>query len=636
MKGFPRPVVADRLDLRDRVYQPRVADPPGPGADARRRFRFPVLDQRRSQACTGFALANVVNYLLAAAGRKGEEPVSPWMLYSMARRYDEFPGARDVGSSLRGVMKGWFKHGVCAAPFWSREPMPPPQRDAAKDWWPNAARRPLGAYYRVDARSVSDMHVALNEVGVICASAAAHDGWDKPAGARGGWRIPPRKASPTDGGHAFVIIGYDEHGFLVLNSWGPGWADHGVATLTYDDWLDNAMDCWVAQLGVVTDQHREVAAAPTLRRSPAGTVTLAAETTLRNRELTAFVIDMENNGALSQSGEFRTQASDLAALVGNHLATARRRWNLGSGEAADVAIYAHGGLTSESEAADTAATWVPALYDARIFPIFLMWESDFFATLKNRLEDLFKGVPRPTGGLWDRMLDSASRWWNARLEQSLASPGSEVWGEMKQNADAMTGNPESGACRLFALGGGVPAWTPGLVRLHLVGHSAGAILLTHLAAWLAARGWPIDTVHFMAPAARVDLFKATLMPLLRDRRVGRYVQFHLTDDVEQKDTTCRAIFGYGRSLLYLVSESFEHGVRTPILGMERYLDDWRADAPAGVVTLNASPGPASGASTHGGFAADALTLRTVIGGIAASRGAGPIGRRGGGRPRPRR
>src|SRR3954469_5390508 len=31
------------------------------------------------------------------------------------------------------------------------------------DWWLDAVRRPLGAYYRVDTRSITDMHVALNE-----------------------------------------------------------------------------------------------------------------------------------------------------------------------------------------------------------------------------------------------------------------------------------------------------------------------------------------------------------------------------------------------------------------------------------------------------------------------------------------
>ncbi len=44
----------------------------------------------------------------------------------------------------------------------------------------------------------------------------------------------------------------------------------------------------------------------------------------------------------------------------------------------------------------------------------------------------------------------------------------------------------------------------------------------------------------------------------------RYQQFHLSEKAEEDDPTCSP---YRRSLLYLVSESFEHGVQTPILGM---------------------------------------------------------------------
>ena len=45
-------------------------------------------------------------------------------------------------------------------------------------WWLDAVQRPLGAYYRVDTRSVTDMHVALNEIGILYASAVCHSGWD--------------------------------------------------------------------------------------------------------------------------------------------------------------------------------------------------------------------------------------------------------------------------------------------------------------------------------------------------------------------------------------------------------------------------------------------------------------------------
>ena len=91
---FIRNVVPDHLDLRDRAYQPPVAV--APGSVLKPRYTdLPVLNQGDCNACTGFALSSVVGLLLRNAGRRpAEAKVSPYMLYSMARRYDEFPGTR--------------------------------------------------------------------------------------------------------------------------------------------------------------------------------------------------------------------------------------------------------------------------------------------------------------------------------------------------------------------------------------------------------------------------------------------------------------------------------------------------------------------------------------------------------------
>ena len=413
MTDRKRTAVPDRLDLRDRVYMPPVGVVPDLTRD--QKTNIPVLDQGQTNACTGFALATVVFHLQHSARRKQmDDRVSPFMLYSMARRYDEFPGApeADTGSSLRGAMKGWYKHGACAARLWTSDQMPTGHsKKSEDDWWLDAVRRPLGAYYRVDTRSITDMHVALNEIGVLYASAVCHSGWDDgfsnrshPTGRY--WMIPGRKASPSDGGHAFAIVGYNQDGFIVHNSWGLEWGTKGRAVLAYEDWLNNAMDCWVAQLGVVTELHLEIAHSKTLRLD-AGKVQLASESSLRTREISPFIIDMENNGRLSNTGDFRTQESDIAALVTQHLGMARTAWGLGKDDPVDIAIYAHGGLTSEDTAGATAAKWIPALYDHQIFPIFLMWETDLWSTLKGRLEDIIEGQPRPTGGFFagDRDLE---------------------------------------------------------------------------------------------------------------------------------------------------------------------------------------------------------------------------------------
>lgn len=617
---FRRVVVPDRLDLRDRPYQPAIAVNPPATWSALKRIKLPVLNQGDTNACTGFALANVVNYLLRRHAQEPRASVSPFMLYSMARRYDEFPGAtEDSGSSLRGGMKGWYKHGACRHTLWKGLEMPPAAEEPKSDWWLDAARRPMGAYYRLDTRSVTDMHVALIEAGVLYASAVCHAGWDEgldlPDAKRRGWRIPRRKAGLDDGGHAFVIVGYDRNGFLVLNSWGPAWGDGGLGILEYEDWLANAMDCWVAQLGVVTEQHIAVARATSLRTDAGGRVVLATDRALRNREISAFIVDMENDGRLSGSGDFRTQEGDLEALVTIQLDEARRRWGL-ENDPIDVAIYAHGGLTGEKTAAVTATRWIPALYEARIFPIFFMWETDLLSTLKNRLSDFLHGEPRRTGGLRDSLI----KFWNRRLERGLAAPGSAIWGEMKQNAEAISSNPTSAARLLHGLSLKVPGFGPDRIRLHLIGHSAGAIVHCHLARALAgaAAGWRFETVHFMAPAVRVATFEETLLKLIEAGQVGRYAQYHLSDAAEQQDPTCRPLLGYGRSLLYLVSESFEHGVRTPILGMEKYFETMVATRGHPLIRAFTSPGTAALSTTHGGFDEDDRTIRSIVEGIHAA------------------
>ena len=629
-----RPVVPDKLDLRDRIFMPTVDYRPAPRLEPK--FRLPVLNQGQTNACTGFALASVVNYLQCADNRTFDDKyrVSPFMLYSMARRYDEFPGdpAKDTGSSLRGAMKGWYKHGVCREILWEKEPMPIVEQGKVKpadDWWLDAVQRPLGAYYRVDTRSVTDMHVAITEVRILYASAICHSGWDSgfDTGRKktaGYWTIPPQKAGLNDGGHAFVIVGYDEQGFIIQNSWGKEWGAAGFARLTYEDWIDHAMDCWVAQMGVVTEQAIEIAGATSLRTKDKK-IQLANDVTLRNREIDPFIIDMENNGKLSNTGEFRTQKDDVEALVTHHLNTAIKTWQLRPGDPVDIAIYAHGGLTSEDTAAKTAATWIKALYDAQIFPIFFMWETDLWSTLKDRLHDLIAGTPRPTAGIFDTIKDI----WNRRLERLLSVPGSLIWGEMKQNAAAITVSANGDA----GLPGGIllyDAFQQSDVvkqnrpyRLHLIGHSAGAIVhsyLIHRLFEVSQGRQAFETVNFMAPAVRVDVFEKLVDPVFRSRKINRYNQFELADKFELDDPTCRPILGYDNSLLYLVSQSFEGEKKVPILGMEKYFTKVMADGelPRSRVKVFTSPGPDSQSTTHGGFDDDPTTMNSIINLIKAS------------------
>src|SRR5688572_27058882 len=161
----------DRVDIRDWPYQPNLEPLPDQLINC---HRVPeILDQGNEGACTGFALAAAINYLLAA--RRINRRVSARMLYDMARRYDEWPGENYEGSSARGAMKGWVAHGVCSDKSWPKEK----QGHKYLTWEisDEASRTPGGAYFRVMHRNVRDMHAALNEVGILYATLMVHDGW---------------------------------------------------------------------------------------------------------------------------------------------------------------------------------------------------------------------------------------------------------------------------------------------------------------------------------------------------------------------------------------------------------------------------------------------------------------------------
>jgi hypothetical protein len=225
-------------------------------------------------------------------------------------------------------------------------------------------------------------------------------------------------------------------------------------------------------------------------------------------------------------------------------------------------------------------------------------------TLINRLDDAVRGAPRPTGageGFWSR----AERWWNERLERLMAKPGTQIWGEMKQNATAISNNKQSGAALLYnAFANSAVGKQP--VRFHLVGHSAGSIVHTYIIDALASK-LKFESVSFLAPAVRHDTFDKLVRPRLTDGTIKRYQQFHLTDKAEEDDPTCGP---YKRSLLYLVSESFEGGERTPILGMDKYFDPLLAKL--NNVTVHVSPCKSSTSTTHGGFDNDEPTKKHVV------------------------
>jgi hypothetical protein len=574
--------VADTPDFRDWTYQPallklaRKIDRPA---------RLKILDQGEEGSCTGFALAAVINRLRQQNRQTGA--VSPRMLYEMAKRHDEWPGFKYEGSSCRGAIKGWYNMGVCLDSRWPYVEGKPGVLTvpAAKD----ARKNTLGAYYRLGTR-ISDFHAALNEAGVIYCSADVHEGWEKPkAGV-----IPFKDA--TIGGHAFAIVGYDKRGFWVQNSWSRKWGDNGTALWLYEDWQQNISDAWIQRLALPTPQIWHL---PQEGGSDAGRAEGLFNKTPTRAEIAGHFVHIDD-GQYHDHGRYWSNEDDVRQTA--ELLSASNKYD-------HLLLYAHGGLNSVEDSARRISAMKETFKDNRIYPYHFMYDTGLLEELKDVLKGRDKEVTERAGGL--------TEWTDRLLEKATHKAGRALWRQMK-----------FGARRPFTDGGaGMSVLRQFLrvlqtakrpLKIHLAGHSTGAILHAYLASALAAiePTLRVASASLLAPAATVELFETHYQPLLAARKsaggIDRMDIYNLSDKLELDDHVIKV---YCKSLLYLVSRSFEEDPRpAAILGIDAHC---KALGSVARLSVHVSHGRVAGSKrsnseSHGGFDNDPLTMNTVL------------------------
>jgi hypothetical protein len=334
-------------------------------------------------------------------------------------------------------------------------------------------------------------------------------------------------------------------------------------------------------------------------------------------ELRPHLVNL-TEGRFSNGGRVQTDRGDVNAIFGEHLPAALKRARK-LGEPLHLVFYAHGGLVSEGSALEMAyshITWWKQ--HPNVYPIYFVWETGLFETIGQALGGQRRAMERAPRAFTDGIVEAAVRY-------SRLAPW--AWSRMKLSAEAASG--ANGGARFVAdkladfAGRYHKAFGESEVKLHGVGHSAGSIFHAHfLPAALDAGAPGFETLHFLAPAIRVDAFHERLAPRLGDG-IDHLALFTMRKELE-RDDTCAGI--YRKSLLYLIHHALEREKETPILGLEESL---RADAAtadlfglggaesdrAEVIfskTQTISGRNATTATTHGGFDNDAPTMQSVL------------------------
>lgn len=589
---FKANAIPDAFDERDLPYIPRL-DPLEPTLD--QRSNAYVLHQD-GNSCTGHAVAAMIDTVyaspeLAHSGNGSRPPlkrVSPYMLYRLARRYDEFAGDADVGSSLRGAFKGWLRHGVAPENAW------PKLTSTELDLDDPAVRalcgeQPLGAYFRINVQRLDDMQSAIKELRAIAVSGAIHTGWARPIPMRKAGMKKPilviRRAASDElrGGHAFAIAGYNRVGFLVQNSWGKEWGSDGFATLPYEDWLDNAYDAWVARPGVpATPQYH--LRNKTTRTTGGGIVNGQGPDV---RRLVPYVVNLGDDGKLSQKGRMTSSPRQIDQIV-QTMAAQHTIWGAASGNPATfkrrIVLYAHGGLVDEMGGLSTAERHLNWWLRNDVYPVSFAWESGAVETVMSAMKDLF-GVRLPFGGIlgdaqegWDRFVEGKARPLVRPLWEVMKGNGREASDKLSGAPDfsATTSNEPGASLFVARLKQYVDASPPGSVEVHLVGHSAGAVFLGALLNRLLEQKIPVDSMQLLGGAMTAAEFSEVVAPRL-GKGLGRFTAFNLSEKREQDDRCPGGpVTLYFKSLLYFVGRSLEElppgDVRlSPMVGLETSL-----------------------------------------------------------------
>ena len=655
----------DDVDSRDLRFTPSLALLPE-FVDPRWDRARVILDQKTEGACVGFALAAVINASLfrrtasegnpaatpaqgngdshrrPAGGASKQRPsterdllpgllASPRMLYEMARRYDDWPGECYEGTTLRAAMKGWHRHGVCSEKLWPyRIGEGPGHLTPVRSR--NARRRPLGAYCRIADDDVSHLQAAVVEADAVLASAWVHSGWENGRLRKRGRMLDLLRIRPEDramGLHAFAIVGYCPEGFIVQNSWGEAWGSRGLAILSYEDWMENRQDAWVARPGPETWDHRGapkifvdgfMGAAPHPEVKRAGTT--GAEGLEIDPRALAYLVNTGDRGALSQDGRLRTPEEDLPAMA------ARARLARASADGwRDIVLYAHGGLNNELAGAKRAGELWTFCRDHDLTAWFFVWETGIgealLGYLRSRDDASGPTAGRTLGGLWSELEKRAEKLGDKLQEQLGAGLAPLIrlgWKEMHGRA--------AGAAKLGSKGGAA-LFTSELVRtiqeggpqeryrLHLVAHSAGAIYMARLYQQFLRRGIAgsqgrieLGSIAFMAPAISVAAARSVFAP---DGRLPvppeRFTIWTLSPGDEANDE----IGIYPGSLLTYVADHLERPEgREPILGI-------RADLEAASGSLGGPRHrPAVRSARHAQFDDPGHEIETILKEIAAA------------------
>lgn len=231
-----RPDVPDQRDLMFAVRAKRLKITIPSKVDLRSKFDA-VYDQGQLGSCTGNALSSHIFF------NKGFDASRLFIYYN--ERLIENTVNIDAGAMIRDGIKALAIYGAPDETLWPYVISKFKTKPDASVY--NAARANLiKSYHRII--TLDDMRACLAEGYPFVTGFSVYESFESATVASTGVVPMPKKTEAMLGGHAVLVVGYDNRSkrFICRNSWGSGWGQAGYFTIPYA-YLSNpnlANDMW--------------------------------------------------------------------------------------------------------------------------------------------------------------------------------------------------------------------------------------------------------------------------------------------------------------------------------------------------------------------------------------------------------
>jgi C1A family cysteine protease len=209
---------------------------------------FPkIYNQGKLGSCTANALASAIQFdeLKQNLNDKNEVPSRLFIYYNERDMEDNVNN--DSGASLRDGIKCINKIGYCNETLWPYD-IEKFTEKPTQDCYDYARKHKTLSYKKVQ-QDETHIKSVLNMGFPIVFGISVYESFESEEVAKTGLVSLPNKEERMLGGHAIILVGYDEEKrlFTFRNSWGEDWGDKGYGYLPVEYVCDKdlASDFWV-------------------------------------------------------------------------------------------------------------------------------------------------------------------------------------------------------------------------------------------------------------------------------------------------------------------------------------------------------------------------------------------------------